>query len=427
MTIFYSGGEKHERGVGFAIKNSILPNIVRFEPINDRICYVELKGKWFNILIINCYAPTDDKSEEIKNAFYEELDRICDGLPTGKPKVILGDFNAKIGKEAVYRPTIGKDCLHNDTNDNGNKLITFATASNMRISSTMFPHKNIHKQTWISPCGKVRNQIDHVMVDYRIRLSINDVRSMRGSSAVSDHFLIRTKVKFRISAEKSKRMKCTKKINKELLKINQAKDYKEKIKDYLDGLDHDMDINYCWEKMKTAIKRSAEEVLGHEPRIKRKPWLNEQCKEAVADRDKARLRVVQYPTEENKRMLAYRQREAKRIIRTNKRLWEKEKVKDIEKNRKNNTRIFFEKANEVRRSFKPRHTIIRMEDGTLLTENGKIAKAFKNMFQTLLNQPTRDVVSEECDTVEQNIERPSMQEVETGLDMLKSGKAPGAD
>jgi len=52
MTIFYSGGENHEGGVEFVIKNSILPNIVRFELINDRICYIELKGKWFNILII---------------------------------------------------------------------------------------------------------------------------------------------------------------------------------------------------------------------------------------------------------------------------------------------------------------------------------------------------------------------------------------
>jgi len=88
---------------------------------------------------------------------------------------------------------------------------------------------------------------------------------------------------------------------------------------------HNTDINHYWEKMGNAIKRSAEEVLGHEPRIKRKPWFNEQCKEAIADRDKARLRVVQDPTEENKRRLAIRQREAKRIIRMNKRIWEKEK------------------------------------------------------------------------------------------------------
>jgi len=101
-------------------------------------------------------------------------------------------------------------------------------------------------------------------------------------------------------------MKCTKKINKKVLKRNHAKDYKEKIKEYLDGLNYKMNINQCWEKMETAIKRSAEEVLGHEPKIKKKSWFNEQCKEEIADRDKARLKVVQDPTEANKRMLAIR-------------------------------------------------------------------------------------------------------------------------
>lgn len=42
-TLFYSGGEKHERGIGFGIKDNVLPNVVKFKPISDRICYVEVK------------------------------------------------------------------------------------------------------------------------------------------------------------------------------------------------------------------------------------------------------------------------------------------------------------------------------------------------------------------------------------------------
>jgi len=101
----------------------------------------------------------------------------------------------------MYRPTIGKESLHRETNENGSMLITFASNRNMVVSSKIFPHKNIHKQTWISPCGKIRNQIDHVLVDNRIRSNIIDVRSMRGSSAISDHFLVRVKILFRISVE----------------------------------------------------------------------------------------------------------------------------------------------------------------------------------------------------------------------------------
>lgn len=89
MITLYSGREKYDRGVVFVIKKSILPNIVKFDQIKNRICYVELKGKWFNILINNYYDPIYDKSEEIKNAFYKELDRICDALLTVKPKIIF--------------------------------------------------------------------------------------------------------------------------------------------------------------------------------------------------------------------------------------------------------------------------------------------------------------------------------------------------
>jgi len=41
-----SGGDKHECRVGFVIKDNIAPNIMRFKPISDRICYIELKCKW---------------------------------------------------------------------------------------------------------------------------------------------------------------------------------------------------------------------------------------------------------------------------------------------------------------------------------------------------------------------------------------------
>jgi hypothetical protein len=89
--------------------------------------------------------------------------------------MIIGDLNAKVGKEELYSGTIGS--LHINTNENGQRIIDLATSRNLVISSTYFPHKSIHKETWRSPDGKTRNQIDHVLIDRTGASSIMDVRT----------------------------------------------------------------------------------------------------------------------------------------------------------------------------------------------------------------------------------------------------------
>ena len=54
-------------------------------------------------------------------------------------KILLGDFNAKVGREIIFKPTIGQESLHQDSNDNGVRLVNFATSKNLVVKSTMFP------------------------------------------------------------------------------------------------------------------------------------------------------------------------------------------------------------------------------------------------------------------------------------------------
>jgi hypothetical protein len=82
-------------------------------------------------------------------------------------KILLGDFNAKLGRDNILEPTIWNDSLHQDSNDSGVRRVNFIISKNPFVKSTMFPHRNIHKSTWTSLVGKTRNQIDHILIDRR--------------------------------------------------------------------------------------------------------------------------------------------------------------------------------------------------------------------------------------------------------------------
>jgi hypothetical protein len=163
--------------------------------------YIVLRGRWCNIIVLNAHALTEDKNDDSKDSFYEELEQVFDHFPKYHMKILLGDFNAKLWREDIFKPTIGNESLHEDSNDNGVRVVNFAT-SRYLVKSTMFPHRNIHKYTWTSPDGKTHNQIDHVLIDRRWHSSVLDVRSFRGADCDTDHYLVVAKVRKRLSERK---------------------------------------------------------------------------------------------------------------------------------------------------------------------------------------------------------------------------------
>ncbi|KAJ4442579.1 hypothetical protein ANN_04166 [Periplaneta americana] len=53
-----------------------------------------------------------------KDSFYEELEHTFDQLSRYHIKILLGYFNAKVGRMDIFKPTIGKENLHVTSNDN---------------------------------------------------------------------------------------------------------------------------------------------------------------------------------------------------------------------------------------------------------------------------------------------------------------------
>jgi hypothetical protein len=139
------------------------------------LSYITLKGRWCDIIILNAHAPTEDKDDVIRNIIYEELEQVFDQFPRYHMKNLLGDFNAKVETEDIFKPIIVSESIHEASNDNGIRVVNFATSRNLILKSSTFPHRDIHKHTWTSPDGVTHNQIDHVLVDKRRHSNILDI------------------------------------------------------------------------------------------------------------------------------------------------------------------------------------------------------------------------------------------------------------
>jgi len=102
----------------FILLGRIMNNVIGFEAINKRLCKVRIKRKYNNLTLINMYAPTEDKTEAEKEEFYDDLQTTIDRTPESDTAIVLGDTNAKLGKEDVYDEVSGKHTVQELSNSN---------------------------------------------------------------------------------------------------------------------------------------------------------------------------------------------------------------------------------------------------------------------------------------------------------------------
>ena len=58
------------------------------------------------------HAPSEEKSDDSKDNFYEELEQVFDHFPKYHMQILLGGFNPKVERENIFKPTIGNENLH---------------------------------------------------------------------------------------------------------------------------------------------------------------------------------------------------------------------------------------------------------------------------------------------------------------------------
>ena len=107
--------------------------------------------------------------KETKEDFYKTLQE-------NYMTILMGDLKAKIGsdnsgyEEVRDRQGLGK------TNENREILADLCVFNNMIIAGSVFPHRRIHKVTWVGPDHRQENQIKHICIGRTFRRSMQDVK-----------------------------------------------------------------------------------------------------------------------------------------------------------------------------------------------------------------------------------------------------------
>ena len=145
-----------------------------------------------HINFISTYAPTLNSSDEVKEAFYEELRTLERDTPSSDKLILLGDFNARVGADC--RTWKGVLELHGTRklNSNGLMLLSLCAENHLTISNTLFQQADKYKTTWMHPRSKQWHLIDYVICRQRDICDIRITRVMRGADCWTDHRLVRS-------------------------------------------------------------------------------------------------------------------------------------------------------------------------------------------------------------------------------------------
>jgi len=140
---FYGkGNENHQFGTGFFVHHRVVSTAKTVEFISDRLSYIVLRGRWSNIIVQNVHATSEEK-RMIKGQICEELEQVFDHFLKCHMNILLGDFNGEVERENIFKLTVGNENLRRNGNDDGVRIMNFATSKNLVVKSTIFSHRNL--------------------------------------------------------------------------------------------------------------------------------------------------------------------------------------------------------------------------------------------------------------------------------------------
>jgi hypothetical protein len=104
--LYGNGNAINHAGTSLFMRKGIILQVKREEFISDRMPYIMLRGCWSDI-VLNVPALTEDETDDTKDKFYEGLGHMIDEFSKCHMKILLQNFNAKVGGKILSNQKLG--------------------------------------------------------------------------------------------------------------------------------------------------------------------------------------------------------------------------------------------------------------------------------------------------------------------------------
>jgi len=441
--IIYSGHEdqnaRHTQGVALMLSKGIKSSLVSWKPHGSRFieAFFKTSDKNIKLRVVMCYAPTNDADVEIKDEYYAKKDSIISSNFSNKDILILmGDMNAKVGEDNNgYTNIMGKHGL-GVMNENGERFANLCLENSLVIGGTLFPHKPVHKYTWMSPGDRARNQIDHICISQKFRRSLQDVRVKRGADGDSDHNLVIAKVQIKLKAmPKTKDNRCKYNVNKfknpeiqQNFKLELSNRFQAL--ESLDDSNEVSDVESDWVQVKKAVNDTCKEVLGYKKRSDN-PWISDHSLSLIDQRRVSRDKLCSQESPINRAEYNLLNKRVKRSVRRDKRNYIEDLATAAEEAASRfDSKTLYDITKKLSKQKSASTAHIKDSQGNLLSTTEEQQARWVEHFSSVLNRPPPVVeadVPENTPELNINTAPPELNEIRKAINSLKAGKAAGPD
>lgn len=407
-------------GMAFVVHKSIIESVTEVTPINNRLMTMRIKCANKKYTIINAHAPTNGANKtdaEDTEKYWETLDRVTSKIHKHDTKIILGDFNAQVGKERKYRKTVGDFPAHKLTNKNGVRLVEYCQRHNLKLKSTSLRKTPKKQKTWRSPIEYLGEfQIDHVAISYPMQKEIHNVQVRKGANIDSDHYLTRVKIKFTPRRIKRRRQTIPKFDTQTIERSGVVAKWEEQ-------------HTTTWKDFQQKIIKEAQEHIPLK-KVTRHPWWNTECEEALEARKQAHQRYNSHKTPANIQEFLRIRKETAKIVRQTKRKHIRDQLDSIEKDFRNyNTRDYYRTFKKQLTGYTTQNLTFRKTDNTLALNNKENCEILAQYFKELLNcpTPTNRYAYNQTQTPNPESPPPTQEEIQHHIKRLKNNRTSGED